>query len=127
MENGIKIDGISEKSAIAFKNRALKCSDFNEASQKCFSDQELLSKIAILFDKKMAEYDLNILCQGHEWLAEGLDCEVLQPNSEDWQKGSIKMKMSISFEFTPEPNKSTQQQEEIITTESPLDEIRQMV
>lgn len=47
-----------------------------------------------------------------KWFREGVDCEMLQPNS-NWQKG--KLKIRISLEFCPD------------RPESPLDDIRQQI
>lgn len=126
MENGIKIEGISEKSAIAFENGIVKCSQFIQASTGCMSDQSVLDKLSISFDKGIASHGVSVLCQGEEWINKGIKCEVLQPETKDWQKGVIKMKISLSFEFqTILEEVSSEESDENIS--SPLDEIRQMV
>ena len=53
----------------------------------------------------------------------GINCNLLQPNGNGWQKGRLK----ICFEFIPEePEPITIQEKAIPTQPSPLDEIRQL-
>jgi KGK domain len=125
MDNEIKIDGISEKSAIAFDNGIVKCSQFIQASNDYMSDQSSLDKLSVAFDKGIVTHGVSVLCQGEEWVNNGIKCEVLQPETKDWQKGVIKMKISLSFEFQPTTEEISLEKEEE-TIESPLDAIRQM-
>jgi hypothetical protein len=55
------------------------------------------------------------------FLEDGVPCEVLKVNSQGWQKGVLKIKVSV--EFYPDKFDNEQQQE----PESPLEEIRQML
>jgi hypothetical protein len=126
MENGIKIEGISDKSAIAFENGIVKCSQFIRASNDYMSDQSTLNKLSIAFDKGIVTHGVSVLCQGEEWVNNGIKCEVLQPETKDWQKGVIKMKISLSFEFQPITEEVFSEENEA-KTESSLDEIRQMI
>jgi hypothetical protein len=52
------------------------------------------------------------------WLGDGVDCEILKPGAKGWQKGKIRIRVSI--EFCPD-------QPEISQPESPLDDIRQRI
>jgi hypothetical protein len=126
MDNEIKIEGISEKSAIAFSNTIVKCNKLIEAANSFLLESSIADDVSIAFDQVLREFEINIECDEDAWTKKGIECEILQPNVSDWQKGNFKINVSISFEFTPESNESTQQQENI-TPESPLDEIRQMV
>jgi hypothetical protein len=125
MENGIKIEGISDKSAIAFENGIVKCSQFTQASNDYMSDQSTLDKLSIAFDKGIVNHGVRVACQGEEWVNDGIKCEILQPETKDWQKGVIKMKISLSFEFQPTTEEISLEEDEE-TIESPLDAIRQM-
>lgn len=51
-----------------------------------------------------------------KWIEEGLDCELLNLGDSQWQKGKIRVEVSV--EFVPDEPESTDYQ-------SPLDEIRQ--
>ncbi len=56
-------------------------------------------------------------------LANGINCDLLQPDQKGWQKGKLK----ICFEFIPEENISVTAQEKATEDyHSPLDEIRQL-
>lgn len=50
------------------------------------------------------------------WFKEGINAEILRVNSKGWQKGKIKIKVTVEFE----PDEPEQ-------PESPLDDIRQAV
>ncbi len=52
------------------------------------------------------------------WLGEGVDCEILKIGAKGWQKGKIRIKVTLEF-CSDEP--------EISQPESPLDDIRQMI
>ena len=57
------------------------------------------------------------------FIAEGINCNLLQSDGKGWQKGKLK----ICFSFTPEENEPAPiQKEPIETHSSPLDEIRQL-
>ncbi|MFB2974681.1 KGK domain-containing protein [Microseira sp. BLCC-F43] len=66
---------------------------------------------------------------GDKWFDDGLDCEILRPGAKGWQKGTVRIKVTLEFcpdepeiEETP-PN----EQPEISETESPLDDLRQLI
>ncbi len=67
----------------------------------------------------------------HQWFTDGIDCEVLKLGAKSWQKGKVKIKLKVSLEFCPdEPDIEEtlgNNQPEINQTESPLDDIRQMI
>ncbi|WP_052055896.1 KGK domain-containing protein [Myxosarcina sp. GI1] len=52
-----------------------------------------------------------------KWIDEGLDCELLKLGSYSWQKGKLRIKVTI--EFSPDES-------EIFVSDSPLDDIRQI-
>ena len=52
----------------------------------------------------------------YKWFTKGIDCEILQLGSESWEKG--RLKINISVEFIPD---------EVEKTESPLDDVRQEI
>lgn len=53
-----------------------------------------------------------------DWLGDGIDCEILKIGAKGWQKGKIKIRVSV--EFSPD-------EPEITEPESPLDDIRRMI
>ena len=64
-----------------------------------------------------------------KWLGEGIDCEVLKFDSNTWQKGKVRVRVSLEFcPDEPELEQITQSNDlEINQTESPLDDIRRMM
>lgn len=62
-----------------------------------------------------------------KWLGEGVDCATLKFGAKGWQKGKVRIK--ISMEFCPdEPEiEETPATEEIPQPESPLDDLRQLI
>jgi hypothetical protein len=56
-----------------------------------------------------------------EWVEPGADCEILRVGGKDWQKGKIKVEITVKF-YPDEP-----EVEEINQAESPLDDIRLMM
>ncbi len=63
------------------------------------------------------------------WFTEGIDCEVLKLGAKDWQKGKVRIR--VSLEFCPDEPETKEtpaiNQPEIGPTESPLDDIRRMM
>ncbi|MDJ0690972.1 MAG: KGK domain-containing protein [Xenococcaceae cyanobacterium MO_188.B32] len=53
-----------------------------------------------------------------KWLVEGLDCEILSLGAKKWQKG--KLRVNLTIEFCPD-------KPEEIKPESPLDDIRKTI
>ena len=51
-----------------------------------------------------------------KWIEDGVDCELLKLGDSQWQKGKIRVKVSVEF-LADEPESTDYQ--------SPLDEIRQ--
>lgn len=62
-----------------------------------------------------------------KWLDEGVDCATLKFGSKAWQKGKVKIKLSV--EFCPdEPEiKAAAAKNETTQPESPLDDLRQII
>jgi hypothetical protein len=62
-----------------------------------------------------------------KWWSEGKDCEILRIGAKGWQKGKIRMK--VTLEFCPdEPEaEETSTSNTITEPESPLDDLRQMI
>ncbi len=54
----------------------------------------------------------------HIWFSEGKDCEILRIGAKGWEKGKLKIKVTLEFE-PDEP--------EIKQPESPLDDLRQIL
>lgn len=63
------------------------------------------------------------------WFEEGITCEVLKFDSNAWQKGKVRIKVTLEFcPDEPEIEEITQGSDlEINQAESPLDDIRRMM
>ncbi len=57
------------------------------------------------------------------WNIGGIDAEILEPNTKDWKKGKIRMRVVLEFC----PDESDGEQLEITSNNSPLDDIRQTI
>jgi hypothetical protein len=59
--------------------------------------------------------DLKNTSKIHSWFYQGEDCEILRAGSKGWQKG--KLKINVTLEFIPDEPEET----------SPLDDVRQEI
>lgn len=122
----MEIKNLSDKAAIAFSNRIVKSQDFASSCKQALVYS--IPDMSRSFDKALEKGGTGIHCEGNEWVEDGLDCEVLEPGSMDWEKGKIKMIISFSFEYIPDSDSDNQFEiKEESSLESPLDEIRQMM
>lgn len=90
-----------------------------------------------MFKTEQFKANIKQLCQKYsgtsavaeKWLGEGINCEVLKLNSNAWQKGKIRIKLTL--EFCPDEPKVEQiiqsNNLEVDQPESPLDDIRRMM
>jgi hypothetical protein len=61
------------------------------------------------------------------WFSEGKDCEILRIGAKGWQKGQVRIRVTLEF-YPDEPEvEETQASNEISEPESPLDDLRQMI
>jgi KGK domain len=58
-----------------------------------------------------------------DWLGDGIDCEILNIGAKGWQKGKIKIRVSV--EFCPD-EPEIEEAPQITEQESPLDDFRRM-
>ncbi|WP_373535775.1 KGK domain-containing protein [Microcoleus sp.] len=76
------------------------------------------------------KYNPQLRCnEEQKWFGDGIDCEALKIGAKGWQKGKVKINVTIEFcpdepkvEETPENN-----QLEISPPESPLDDLRRQL
>jgi hypothetical protein len=63
------------------------------------------------------------------WLSEGVDAKVLQFGAKSWQKGKVRLKISLEFcPDNPQPEEVAASNETDATqSESPLDDLRQQI
>ena len=116
MDTASCLPGLGDNSIVAFGNTPYKVVTLKKAFSNVFVDNnrvsgsisdELRSALGMSFD--------------YSWFNQGVNCDILSPGYQDWQKGKIMIKVSI--EFYPdkpvfEPSTVTSQ------PESSLDDIR---
>lgn len=85
--------------------------------------EDLSSFVTAHYEGKQKE------CLETGWFEDGINCEVLRLGVKSWQKGKVKIKVTLEF-CLDEPDTeetSVNNQLEINQNESPLDDIRQMM
>jgi KGK domain len=60
----------------------------------------------------------------HLWFKDGVETEILRLNSKGWQKGKVRIK--VTLEFCPD-EPEIEETSEIIEPKSPLDDLRRMI
>jgi hypothetical protein len=102
----------------------LRDDDILEQNDKVFKFDQVKKTLQTAFDSVIPsalinhntsqKVDIYARSQNH-WFSEGVDCRILKAGSNGWQKGKLKLKVTIEF-IPDEP--------EIPEYQSPLDEIR---
>lgn len=105
--------------AIAFSSSMLKKKDFSELINQAFRGSGLSRLGEITWDSGRGRIPIGNDERRDAWFADGIECEVLQPNSSGWQKG--KVRINVSLEFLPDPLEGQEPDPEA----SPLDWLRQ--
>ena len=134
MEDNSFLQNFGNDDVVCSASTMFKVIKLKEAMKKAFRGSvqialnEVLKSEEIEINKKF--YDSNQRSnRTKDWLSEGVDCEILKIGAKGWKKG--KLRISVSLDFCPdEPDVEEtlgNNQPEINQTESPLDDIRQMI
>ena len=127
MKENSYLSNHSDDDVIAFKeSNLIKLSVFKKAIINFFEKEAIESYI---YDHLQINHNINVdrsvnfnddenklYEYQNKWLGEGVYCEVLQLGAKNWQKGKIKIRVSV--EFCPDESKES---------ESSLDDIRQAI
>lgn len=116
--NNFHTVNLSKEDALSFTSGMYKVGDLVKSVSSLFFSviastlhENLRSKG---IDINSGTYIANAKTANHaKWFREGIDCEILQPNSPGWKKGKIRLKVVLEF-HPDEP-------------ESPLDDVRQEI
>ncbi|MBW4489119.1 MAG: hypothetical protein KME12_15125 [Trichocoleus desertorum ATA4-8-CV12] len=108
MENHDFLSDFGNEDVIAFDSTLHKTGRFRDAVQTTFTSQNMVP--ATLSTGLQTELRIS----SKDWFEDGVDCEVLRLGDKSWQKGKIKIKVSVEF-YPDEPQH----------LESPLDDFRQ--
>lgn len=113
MEYNSYLQKCNDDDVMSFNDTLCKVRKFRSAVNHAFTDPHRV-KDSLSF--AFSEYSVPI--SASSLLNEGIDCEVLNLGAKTWQKGKIKIKVTVEFC----PNEPA-----TIQLESPLDDIRQIV
>jgi hypothetical protein len=75
----------------------------------------------ILHNRGLGRFPISSERQRSEWKSNGMEAEILEPDSKNWKKGKVKMKIVLEFY----PDESEEILLDIKKHESSLDDIRQ--
>jgi hypothetical protein len=134
MEYNSYLQNGSDDDVISFGGKMYKFGQFKSALQSVFTgnladviieslDSQGINGTSIyVVPSRGSAYTVN-----WKWWGEGKDCEILSIGAKGWQKGKIRMK--VTLEFCPdEPEvEETSTSNTITEPESPLDDLRQMI
>ena len=120
MEDNFKIDNCNQHEALSFKDNVFKVSQLQKALKTIFSVD-----FGNLLGEKLKSYGVDIRYKStNQFFSDGIECEILKFNSEEWQGG--KMRIKVTLEFCPnEPE--IKKTPEIKEPESPLDDLRRKI
>jgi hypothetical protein len=114
MEYNSYLQECGDDDVLSFSNAMFKVGKLRDAVEYAFTDRNKVQDTLFyaLQEKGVGLSDTRGL------LREGVNCEVLRIASKGWQKGKLRIKVSLEF-YPDEP--------EISQIESPLDDLRQMI
>ncbi|BAY71606.1 KGK domain-containing protein [Anabaena sp. FACHB-709] len=124
MEENFDLSNCSNDDALSVKDKVFKIFHIKEAIKKAFRSK-LSEELYILLNSYGISIDPGGYLVGnkfyrytHKWFDEGVDCEVLKPATKGWQKGRLRIK--VTLEFIPDEPPTHE-------SESPLDDLRRMI
>ncbi len=113
MEENFYLPDCGDDDVLAFNSNLVKVGKFRNIVKFAFSDP---SEIPARISELLWENGVNI--NPKDAFVNGLDGEVLKIGAKDWQKGKLRIRVTV--EFCPDELK-------ISEPESPLDDLRQMI
>lgn len=124
MEENFNLSNCSNDDALSVKDKVFKIVQVKQAIKTAFCDQlapelyNALNSSGISIDPGGYLVGNKFYRQANRWFDEGIDCEILQPATKGWQKGKLKLKVTLEF-IPDEPS--------IDEPESPLDDLRRIM
>ena len=125
MEYNSYLQSCGDDGVISFSSQIYKIGKIKQALDQAFGGQvpnALMESLESQGIKEARIYQFPSRGRAYEvnsyWFDEGKDCEILRIGSNGWQKGKLRIK--VSLEFCPD-------EPEISEPESPLDDLRQMI
>jgi hypothetical protein len=112
--------------------------DVLEFSSGTYRINKIIDKVKKLFKEKLGTQVYTILKSEQidinpgldpngnvdysNWFDRGIDCEILKVNSQGWQKGKVRLKITLEFEADKPEEKNNNHQSDLS-----LDDIRQII
>lgn len=128
MEFNYYLQKCGDNDVISFSNEMCKLGNFKQAIESAFRGKVADGLIESLESSqikgiRIGEYvswgrGSRFQYANYKWFSEGKDCEILRIGAKGWEKGKLKIKVTLEFE----PDET-----EIKQPESPLDDLRQML
>lgn len=105
-EEQITLKNCKDDQVLSWEQTNLKVNQFKERVKKIFSNQNhtfchMMSQLQIP--------EINSQQFG-KWLDEGIDCEILKPGAQGWQKGKVKLHINVTIEFCPDESEIEKQE-----------------
>ena len=132
MEEKFSLQNCDEDDVLSFGDDTFKVSKFKRAVKRAFGND-----LGYQFSRQFSSHGIKIndailAPQGvnepyARWFNDGIDCEILQIGSKGWQKGKVRIKVSVEFYLEEDSEKLVSEPSEIELPESPLDDLRQMI
>lgn len=120
MNKNFGLKNCSHNNAVSFSSGTYTVQEITEALQ-----QEFKGLLAQNLCERLKKHNVNIdpVNARHSytyanWFTQGIDCEILKPGAEDWQKG--KVRLQVTLEFIPDEIEDSD-------SKSTLDDIRQTI
>jgi hypothetical protein len=114
------IPDFNSEDVISFGSFTIKCRDLQHALSLIYDKRDFFNQ----FNNELKTYSVNISDNKQDQWGTGVKCEVLRLNDPIWRSG--KLKLSVVLDFIPD-DAGKDIEISIRKTESPLDEIRQML
>jgi hypothetical protein len=135
MDDNLKPLDCNDDDVLGFGDDTYKVGRFRKAVDKAFGNTIGNQLSSLLNSSQGIKISNAILApQGvnelyTRWFDKGINCEILKLGSESWQKGKVRIQISIEFyvEESEIPENLNNDGLSMIPPESPLDDLRQMM
>lgn len=130
MELNSYLQKCDENDVLSFGNDMIKFGQFKYVIKNSLSPSEPRhSKVTTAINEHFKSSGAKIDYAGSVIAPNGIHCEILRIGSKGWQKGRIRV--NVTLEFIPDEPEieeiPTNEQSEISEPESPLDDLRQLI
>ncbi|PZD74879.1 hypothetical protein C1752_00942 [Acaryochloris thomasi RCC1774] len=97
-----------EGTAVSISSNMFKQKELMQYALTAFQDHGLNQLGKMIWDEGRGKFPIDKPENYREaWFTDGLDCEILEPSSQGWQKGKVRFKVTLEFyPDEPEMNES---------------------